>query len=337
MKRTCAYLLLGMALLACRKDPGLTVGEHDTPYVWALPPGAPMPEVPSEYPMTQASVTLGKALFFDARLSRDGTVSCASCHRPAHAFSDTLSVSEGVDGRVGMRNAPTLANVAYHPALFRDGGVPTLEAQVIAPVQEPTEMDHTLQGAAERLAGSVELHHLSQLAYGRALDPYVITRSIAAYERTLISGWSRFDRFYYQGDVHALTEEELRGWQLFSGPVLNCTACHGGFDLSDHSYQNIGQYLEYTDVGRARISLDPDDVGKFKVPTLRNVALTAPYMHDGAMATLEEVVDHFASGGLPHLNRSPLMSSFTLTDQQRTDLVSFLHALTDERSLDQLP
>ena len=333
-----------MALLACRKDPGLTVGEHDTPYVWALPPGAPVPEVPSEYPMTQASVTLGKALFFDARLSRDGTVSCASCHRPAHAFSDTLSLSEGVDGRVGMRNAPTLANVAYHPALFRDGGVPTLERQVIAPLQDSVEMDHTLNGAVAAVEGDMHLQQLSWRAYGRALDPFVITRAIACYERTLISGWSRYDR-YLQGSTTALTDAERHGMELFNSAELNCTACHNGFDLSDHSYQNIGQYLVYADPGRERISTDPADGGKFKVPTLRNVAVTAPYMHDGSVATLEEVVDIFAEGGRnvtsgPYagdgrLNpyKSPLIRPLGLSAQDKADLVAFLKTLTDTRFL----
>ncbi|MBX2972977.1 MAG: c-type cytochrome [Flavobacteriales bacterium] len=326
-----------MVLPGCRKDPALEVAAADAPFELRLPPGAPYPEVPAAYPMTRASVALGKALFFDPRLSRDGTVSCASCHSPAHAFSDTLPLSRGVDGRTGMRNAPTLANVAYHPALFRDGGVPTLEAQVIAPVLDPDEMDHTLQGAAERLSGDADYQQWSRLAYGRELDPYAITRAIAAYERTLISGWSRFDRFHYQGDADALSESEQRGWRLFSSEALNCTACHNGFDLSDHTYQNIGQYMEYADPGRARISLDLADHGKFKVPTLRNIARTAPYMHDGAMATLEEVVDHFASGGHAHPNRSPLMTGFSITETERSDLIAFLHALTDERSIDQVP
>lgn len=333
-----AYIIIAaLALTACRKDPDPLGATVDRPFVLELPPGAPTPVVPGAYPLTGASVALGKALFFDQRLSRDGTVSCASCHHPTHAFSDTMPLSLGVQGRQGLRNAPTLANVAYHPALFRDGGVPTLEAQVIAPVQEPNEMDHTLQGAADRLSDEYRYQQLSRTAYGRALDPFVITRAIAAYERTLISGWSRFDRFYYQGDALALTASESRGWQLFSGSALNCMACHSGFDLSDHSFQNVGQYLEYDDPGRARISLDPGDVGKFKVPTLRNVALTGPYMHDGAMATLSEVVDHFAHGGQAHPNKSPLMTNFTLTEQEKVDLVAFLYALTDERPIDQVP
>ncbi|MBV6406308.1 MAG: Cytochrome c551 peroxidase [Flavobacteriales bacterium] len=329
--------MLGMALAGCRKDGPIQQGLSTEPFPLDLPAWMPAVPVPDDNPLTRPSVELGKQLFFEPRLSRTGTLSCAGCHFPDHAFSDTVALSLGVDQQPGMRNAPSLANVAYHPALFRDGGVPGLEMQVLAPILDEHEMDHDVLAISADLRDEEPYRSLSQLAYGRALDPYVLTRAIANYERTLISGWSRFDRYLYAGDTAALTASEERGWALFSGPVTGCTGCHGGFDLSDHSYRNVGQYLTYTDPGRARISLDPADEGKFKVPTLRNIALTAPYMHDGAMATLEEVVDHFASGGLPHPNRDPLMTPFTLTASERADLLAFLHALTDERPLDQVP
>jgi len=328
----CALLLAG-----CRKDPAIPVTELDALFQLHFPPGAPMPEFPEDNPLTNASVALGKALFFDPRLSRDGTVSCNSCHFPERAFSDTVAFSLGVDQRLGQRNAPSLANMAYHPYFFRDGGVFTLERQVIAPVQDPLEMDHSIQLAAAAVSGDAQYERLSQLAYGVPVDAFVVTRAIANYERTLISGWSRFDRYFYQGDATALTESEVRGWELFSSPEFNCTACHNGFDLSDHSFQNIGQYLDYADPGRERITLDPADIGKFKVPTLRNIALTGPYMHDGALGTLDEVIDHFASGGLPHPNRSALLTNFVLTPEEKTDLIAFLNALSDDRSIDQVP
>lgn len=326
-----------LVLVGCRKDPALVTTEVDGPFLLLLPPGAPMPSVPENNPLTRASVALGKALFNDPRLSRDGTISCATCHHADRAFSDTVALSLGIDGQVGMRNAPSLGNVAYHTALFRDGGVSDLERQAIAPIHDPLEMGSTLQAASDAVAGEVEYQRLSLLAYGRSLDPFVITRSLSSYQRTLISGWSRYDRYMYQGQLDALTEAELHGLQLFNSAALNCTACHNGFDLSDHSYQNIGQYLEYSDRGRERITLDQADLGKFKVPSLRNVALTGPYMHDGAMGTLEEVVDHFASGGLPHPAKSALLPTFVLTAEEKADLIAFLRALTDERSLDQVP
>jgi len=331
-------LLMGaIILIGCRKDPSLPMDEVDLPFALRLPPGAPMPTIPEENPLTVASVALGKALFFDPRLSRDASISCGSCHHPDRAFSDTVALSLGVEGRIGFRNAPTLANVAYHPYFFREGGIPSLEFQVNAPISDPLEMDHNLRDAATAVANDAEYQRWSQLAYGRPLDAFVLTRSIANYQRTLISGWSRYDRYLYQGEDDVLTEQEVRGLELFNSPALNCTACHSGFDLTDYSFQNIGQYLDYADPGRARLTSDPADMGKYKVPTLRNIALTAPYMHDGAMANLDEVIDHFANGGLAHPNKSPFLTSFALDPSQKGDLLAFLNSLTDERNLDQVP
>jgi len=340
MMRTTGIGLVALLLLnACQKDVGddAVPPIADSPFALQLPSGFPAPVTPGDNPLTTASVQLGKALFFEPRVSRDGSISCASCHFPELAFSDPARVSIGFEGRTGFRNSPTLANVGYHTAFFRDGGVPTLEQQVIAPIHDAVEMNHDINLVAALLRNEEPYERLSQLAYGRALDAWVITRSIANYERTLVSGWSRYDR-YLQGDLTALDEQELRGLQLFTSADLNCTACHSGFDLSDHAYHNVGQYLDYgTDPGRGRITLQPGDVGKFKTPTLRNVALTAPYMHDGRMPTLKHVIDHFASGGLPHTNLDPAMRTFTLTDAEKADLIAFLSSLTDERPLDQVP
>jgi cytochrome c peroxidase len=334
--RLAVFLFVLVPMSACKKDPGLPNEEMDTPFALQLPVGFPPPIAPEENPLTTASVQLGKALFFDPRLSRDGSISCASCHLPQLAFSDGLSRSIGIEGRTGMRNSPSLGNVAYHSSFFRDGGVPTLEQQVIAPIHDPVEMDYDIQRAAADLRDREPYKRLSMLAYGKPLDAWVLSRAIANYERTLISGWSRWDR-WMQGDAGAMSESEVRGWQLFSSADLNCAGCHSGFDLSDHGFHNIGQYMAYTDPGRERISLRPEDLGKFKTPSLRNVALTAPYMHDGAMATLDQVLDHFTTGGQPHPNRSALLRTFVLDAQQRADLLAFLNALNDERSLDQVP
>ncbi|MBK9175386.1 MAG: c-type cytochrome [Flavobacteriales bacterium] len=327
-------MLLAAACRRTAEDEVLT--RDDTPFALQLPVGFTPVAAPADNPLTLASVQLGKALFFEKRLSRDGTISCASCHFPAHAFSDTVPLSLGVDGLPGMRNAPSLANLAYHPAFFRDGGVPTLEQQVIAPIHDPVEMDHSIIQAAAALRHQEPYSTMSMRAFGIPLDALGLSRALASYERTLISGWSRWDRWML-GDATALTESEQRGWELFSSADLNCLACHGGFDFSDHDYHNVGQYLSYVDPGRERITLRPEDHGRFKTPSLRNIAITAPYMHDGSMVTLEEVIDHFATGGQAHPNRDPEMRSFALTPTQRADLIAFLHALTDERPLDQLP
>ncbi len=334
MKRTAAIASL-VLLLGCTHATEAPEEQGNVPFALELPPGFPYPNAPLSNPITDASVRLGKALFFEKALSRDNSVSCGSCHFPDVAFSDTSARSTGVDGATGLRNSPTLGNVAYHGSFFRDGGVPTLERQVLAPVHDPVEMDHDITLVAEQLREVEPYRTLSMKAYARALDPYVITRAIASYERTLISGWSRYDR-YLQGQAEALSDAEIRGLALFNSERLNCTACHSGFDLSDHDFHNVGQYMTYADSGRARITLNPGDNGKFKTPTLRNVAMTAPYMHDGSLATLSQVIDLFASGGLPHPGRDPEMQSFVLSQEEKDDLIAFLSALTDERTLDQV-
>lgn len=330
--------LVALLCVACVGSDPQELAPVDPPFILDLPPGAPPPPIPDDVPFTVAGVELGRALFFDKRLSVDGTISCAACHFPERAFSDTVALSSGVGGALGFRNSPTLANVAYHSSWMRDGGVSTLELQVLTPLHEPSEMASDVTTVADLLKDVEPFRSLSERAYGRALDAYVITRAIASYERTLISGWSRFDRFFYESDASALSVGEMNGWGIFTSAATGCTSCHSGFDLSDHGYQNIGTSMDYADdAGRMRITLQESDRGKFKVPTLRNIALTAPYMHDGGMATLEEVIDHFASGGLPHPNRSPLMHPFTLTPEERGDLIAFLNALTDLRPLDPIP
>lgn len=312
--------------------------ETDQSFEPRLPPGAPAVTTPIDNGFTLKRVQLGKALFFEKHFSSDRSVSCASCHHPDRAFSDTVALSSGSGGALGFRNAPSLANAAYQPWLFRDGGVPTLEMQVLAPIHDEAEMNSNINTVAEHLRDLEPYRSWSLIAYGRELDPYVITRAIACYERTLVSGWSRYDRFHHEGDDGALTPEEQHGYTLFHSAALGCANCHSGFDLSDHAMHNIGTEMDYTaDPGRFRITLNEADRGKFKTPTLRNVALTAPYLHDGSMATLGGVIDHFASGGQPHPNKSPLMQAFTLTAEEKADLIAFLLTLTDERSLDQVP
>ncbi len=335
--RTLLLVLPFSTLLACGKEDDAPE-ETDAPFIVRMPSGAPaIPVVPGNEP-TVARVTLGKALFFDEGMSLGNGIACASCHFDANAFSDTIARSEGAEHRTGLRNAPSLTNVAYLPSLFRDGGIPTLEQQVLAPVHSEEEMASDILEAAALLGANQEYAALSRLGYGRELDPFVITRAIACYERTLISGWSRYDRFLYDGDESALTEEEHRGYDLFVGPSTGCANCHSGFDLSDHTFRNVGLTLDHSeDAGRERITLNSADRGKFKVPTLRNVAVTGPYMHDGSIATLEAVVEHFAGGGVADPIKDPLLHPLTLTAQDKSDLVAFLRSLTDDRSLDQVP
>ena len=294
-----------------------------------VPEGFPLIQFPEDNPFTGLSYALGKKLFFDPILSRDSSISCGSCHLPGKAFSDGNRVSFGVDNSEGTRNTPSLANIAYHPYFTRDGGVPTLEMQILVPIQEHNEFDFNIVLISERLKQRPEYVSMAREAYDREPDPFVITRSIANFERTLISGNSDFDQYYNQGITSALNESEVRGMNLFFSDELACQSCHSGFDFTDYSFQNNGLYTSYPDSGRMRLTGSEADRAMFKVPSLRNVALTAPYMHDGSMGTLEEVIDHYRSGGKENTNKSELITGFELTGSEKADLIAFLEALTD--------
>lgn len=300
------------------------------PYPIEIPNGFPAYEIPDDNPMTEFGVQLGKVLFFDQRLSRDQSVSCASCHLQELAFTDGFPQSVGIDGRIGLRNAPTLANVAWHERLFMDGGVPSLELQVLAPITSEDEMDFTVDGALKRLEADDEIQILSNLAYGRNLDAFVLTRAIASFERTLISGNSDYDDFLYNGNSGAFSDQELAGYQIFVSEDANCSSCHSGHNLTDNDYHNIGLYEVYSDSGRERISLSPEDDGKFKTPSLRNILLTAPYMHDGSLSTLNDVLDHFSSGGAGHVNQDDRIVPLNFNAQEREQLIAFFGTLTDD-------
>lgn len=319
-------------LFSCRKDKSEDLSLNQ-PYLLQYPEGFEPMNIPEGNELTNLRISLGKKLFFDKRLSKDSTVSCGSCHFQQHAFADFNKLSTGIENRKGFRNSPTLANLGYHPYFFFDGGVPTLELQILAPIEDVNEMNFSVPGVVERLKNDTEIQQLSQLAYGRNFDPFVLTRSIAAFERTMISGNSRFDQYYYQGKSSALNDSEIRGMNLFFSNKTNCSTCHSGFNFTNYEFKNIGLYEIYADSGRTRISLNPADRGKFKTPTLRNIAVTAPYMHDGSLNTLEEVVEHFNSGGKNHENKDALVKPLNLTSTEKTDLVNFLKALTDEEFL----
>ena len=273
---------------------------------------------------------LGKRLFFDPNLSRDRSISCASCHKPSLAFADDQAVSPGVEGRRGTRNSPSLANVAYQPYLLREGGVPDLERQVLVPVQEHAEFDFNILAIVERLETDSSYVNASERAYARPLDAYVITRALSVFQRSLISGDSPYDRYRNQGLASALSPQQMAGMSLFFSERTGCTNCHSGFDLTDYSFQNNGLYSEYPDPGRMRVTNDPNDKAMFKVPSLRNVAVTAPYMHDGSIKTLRGVVEHYNSGGHDHPHKSQHIRPLGLDEDEISSIVAFLVALTDE-------
>ena len=294
-----------------------------------VPVGFPKITFLDENQPTMERIMLGRKLFFDPVLSRDSSISCASCHRPEKLFADDKPTTPGIEGRAGTRNVPSLANVAYHSSLLREGSIPNLEGQVGVPIQEANEFDHNMVVIIEKLRSDPEYQRLSKNAYAREMDPWVLTRSIALFQRTLISGNSPYDRFKYCHENSALTEAEKRGMELFISEELACIKCHGDVLLGGQQFHNNGLYDNYIDPGRYRFTQEESDRGVFKVPSLRNVALTPPYMHDGSISTLEEVIRHYASGGSDHPNKSNLINGFPLNEQEAKDLISFLHSLTD--------
>lgn len=269
--------------------------------------------VPEDNPLTVEKIELGRRLFFDPRLSRSGSVSCATCHHPDRAFSDARPLAVGVFGRIGRRNAPALINRGYGRSFFRDGRVTTLEEQVLKPIEDSNEMDLPVPEAARR-AG---------------VSPETLSQALASYIRTILSGNSPYDRFI-NGDRRALTAEQQRGLQIFRGRG-NCTACHVGPSLSDEQFHNTGVAFQndaFQDDGRFAVSLKTTDRGAFKTPTLREIARTGPYMHNGSLATLEEVVDFYDGGGRtnPHLDQEIRPLRLTAADKQA--LVGFLKSLS---------
>lgn len=327
LRAAAGLLLFLLAVAGCRPDEAPADPVDRTPYALALPEGFPPPVLPPDNELTVARVALGKKLFYDPLLSRDSTVSCASCHRQALAFADDVPVSPGVEGRLGFRNSPTLANLAYLDLFNKDGGVVRLDIQALVPIEDHNEMDFRGLFAAERMQADPAYVAMSLRAYGREPSSFVITRALAAFQRTLISGEARFDRAE-RGEA-LLTPSEARGRDLFFSERTNCGNCHGGFNFTLNEFENNGLYADYEDQGRRRVTLDPADEGKFRVPTLRNVALTAPYMHDGSLPGLEAVIDHYDRGGSGHPNQSPLVRPLNLTEQEKADLLAFLQTLTD--------
>jgi cytochrome c peroxidase len=340
------------------------------PYDWDLPAGFPEPFVPTDNPMTPAKVELGRHLFYDEQLSGNGTQSCASCHQQALAFTDGLAQAVGSTGELHPRSSMSLGNVAYASTLtwanplFRD-----LERQGLVPIfgDAPVELGLGDQGVLEeRLAENRVYSELFEQAFPEQVSPITANnamKALASFQRTLITGSSAFDRYQYLGDKSALSEAALRGFALFSGERLECFHCHVGFNFSDQThyankaffdqpYHNTGLYnldgegaYPELSTGVHEVSGETGDMGRFKAPSLRNVGVTAPYMHDGSIATLSEVLDHYAAGGRTieeGVNRgdgsknplkSNLIRGFRLSDRERADVLAFLESLTDEAFL----
>ena len=271
----------------------------------------------------------GKCFFSIRDLSKDSSTSCASCHKAHLAFSDNIPKTSGVFDLPGTRNAPTLTNVVYQPYFTREGGVQSLEMQVLVPIQEHNEFGFNILEITKRLQSDSIYQRMSNKAYQSPLDYSSLVRAIATFERSLISGNSTYDKFEFQGNKSALTGFEAAGLKLFFSEKTNCSQCHSGFNFTNYAFENNGLYADFEDTGLERLTRKDGDNGRFKVPTLRNVGITAPYMHDGSLTSLEDVVEHYNNGGAIHRNESPLIKPLGLNAIEKQQLVAFLNTLTD--------
>jgi cytochrome c peroxidase len=353
---SCSIAIL-IASLAWRTAHGAaTPLPSDPPFVWQLPPGLPRPLVPADNPMTVAKVSLGRMLFYDTRLSGNQMYACATCHQQARAFTDGLARAVGSTGSAHPRSAMSLSNVAYNVSFgWADGSTRSLEGQIAVPMfnEHPIELGvggHEAEIVA-RFAALPEYSRRFRAAFAgdsRPVSLANIVRALAAFERTLLSGDSAFDHYLYRDERDAIAPAAVRGMKLFFSKELACASCHESFNLSGPvKYQgsqtppplfhNNGLYnidgrgaYPASDRGLIDKSGKASDMGRFRAPTLRNIALTAPYMHDGSMPTLDAVLVHYASGGHGGPYESDKLQGFTMTPDDKADLVAFLNALTDQ-------
>lgn len=288
------------------------------------PAGLPAPRVPEDNPLTEAKIKLGAQLYFDPRLSRDNTVSCASCHDPNKGWSNGEPVATGIKGQKGGRSAPTIINAAYQHFQFWDGRAEELEGQALGPIQNPIEMDLTLDEAVARLNKIPGYRKQFQAIFGTDASADGIAKAIASFERTVLSGDAPYDR-YEAGDKSALSESAQRGYDVFFHRA-HCSACHQGPNFSDGAFHNIGVGMDSDepDVGRITVSKLEGDRGAFRTPTLREIARSAPYMHDGRLKTLAEVIDYYDKGGTENDQLDEEIFPLKLTAEEKKDLEAFL-------------
>jgi cytochrome c peroxidase len=291
--------------------------------------------VPADNPLTEAKAALGRKLFFDPLLSNDRSVSCSTCHDPARAFADERTLAVGVFGRVGRRHSPTLINRGFGRAQFWDGRAGTLEAQVLQPITDPNEMDLSIEDTVKRLTADASYRAAFQTAFERPISAEDLGRALASYLRTIRSGDSPYDRFI-AGAQDALTPEQQHGLQIFRTKG-RCGICHTEPTFTNEQFQNTGVAWRidpggatgtYQDDGRFAVSGLERDRGKFKTPTLREIARTAPYMHDGSLATLADVIEFYDKGGRPNRNLFPAVRPLGLLPEEKLALLEFLESLS---------
>lgn len=286
--------------------------------------------IPADNPMTADVVKLGQMLFFDQRLSEANDRSCATCHDPQKGYGDDKATLEMINGKPGARNSPTIINAGYYTSNFWDGRAKSLEEQALGPIQNPNEMNQDLNQLVEELKAVEGYNEYFAAAFPDGITSTNIAKSIAAFERQVVVDDTRFDQFM-EGDTNALTQQELHGLDLFAGKAM-CSTCHNGPNLSDNNFYNVG--LESEDEGLYAITKKAGDMGKFRTAGLYGITHTAPYMHDGSLKSLEDVIDYYNNGGGEHRNKSfylkNFMSPIGLTDSEKADLLAFLKVLGGE-------
>jgi cytochrome c peroxidase len=289
----------------------------------------PIRAVPADNPLTVGKAMLGRQLFFDTRLSADGTISCATCHDPKHGFSNDKRVAEGILGKRGVRNVPTLLNRAYGTFFFWDGRASSLEMQALEPLENPREMGNDLASVLRYLQSSPSYRKSFEVNFADGVTAINLGRALATFERTLVLGSSRVDYFRI-GEVQALNEGQRHGLWLFESRA-GCWRCHSGQNFTDEAFHNTGVSWGKlpADPGRFVLTKNETDRGRFKTPTLRGLVWTAPYMHDGSISSLEEVVDFYDRGGVKNPNLDSFIVPLTLTKEEKADLVAFLKGLSE--------
>ena len=340
MSRFIPFILLLVALVSGCNQPDDNDPYVTTPYELQIPQGLPPMDmfIPADNPMTVEGVALGRKLFYDPILSGDNSQACADCHKQELGFGDPRQFSVGIDGSVGTRQSMALVNLGWNQfGFFWDGREATLEDQALKPITNPIEMNATWPEVEAKLNADEEYKLLFKQAYNvDVIDSLTVAKAIAQFERTLISGNSKFDKWYNQQSIQ-LSESETRGFILYNGEGADCFHCHGlGGLITDNRFHNNGLDTDFSaDEGRYLVTGNDGDKGKFRTPTLRNIFMTAPYMHDGRFQTLEQVVDHYSHHILPSATIDPLMElvgngGAQLTQQDKDDLIAFLRTFTDE-------
>jgi cytochrome c peroxidase len=330
MQRQAKRVLIVSTLFFVVLGLSVTGSGAEEPYKLKMPLGLQEDAayIPPDNPLTAGKIDLGKQLYFDKRLSADGTVACVTCHAPDKGFSDGRPTSTGIKGQVGGRNAPVTINRLFSQEQFWDVRADSLEDQALGPIQNPIEMGHTLEGMVATLGKLKGYREQFTKVFGTPVTKDGVAKAIASFERTLLCGNSAFDRFE-AGDKEALTASTQRGLTLFRAEA-NCMTCHTGFNFTDEGLHNIGVGFDKPnpDLGRYNVTKKEADKGAFKTPTLRNIAASAPYLHDGSAKTLEDVIEFYDKGGIKNPNLSKKIKPLNLTAKEKADLVAFLKSLS---------